>query len=202
MKYIKVIDMKTIKILMLLMLGIVAGAYAQSSDRSETNSPVKFGAELDVLPYATGGYYGSVWVGKGHIRVRPVISQVSIPSFYVKKGFTDNKLTAYAFLADYFLKDNFEGLWVGTGLEYWDSSIKRKADLIKKNYNNTQFTLGTGYILKVYRGIYVNPWAAFHLRIGGDKTVSFPMAGDVTLPSDYKTKFFTPEASLKVGIKF
>lgn len=38
--------------------------FAQNVHAQKT---VSAGVELDVLPYLTGGYFGAVWVGKGHV---------------------------------------------------------------------------------------------------------------------------------------
>ncbi|MDP4204468.1 MAG: hypothetical protein Q8859_00530 [Bacteroidota bacterium] len=185
--------MKTIVVIIALFLVTIIRIEAQ--EKYDTKLPLKIGTELDILPYATGGYYGSVWIGKGHFRVRPVVSFVNVPSFVIKEGYKENKLMAYAFLADYFFKNDFKGFWIGTGFEYWDASIIKKEDLLKRNYDNTVFTIGGGYVLNFYKNFYLNPWAAGHLIIGGNRTVNFPSG-------DFKPSGFTPEASLKIGWHF
>ncbi len=41
-------------------------SYAQTDNQSKTNTRIGF--ELDALPYITGGYYGSIWVGHNNFR--------------------------------------------------------------------------------------------------------------------------------------
>jgi hypothetical protein len=79
--------------------------------------------EIDVLPYATGGWYGSLWYGFGHLRIRGVISQVNPPDFTIEDGFTDARTRAYALLVDYFPRPGRTGPWLGAGIERWENSI-------------------------------------------------------------------------------
>ena len=93
-------------------------------------APVKklnAGVELDVLPYITGGYFVAGWIGKNHVRGRVLTAKVNKPDAVVEEGFTNNRVTAYALLGDYFLKQNWKGWWIGTGLVYWKSSIQTDA---------------------------------------------------------------------------
>ncbi|MEO9852335.1 MAG: hypothetical protein ABJE80_13110 [Reichenbachiella sp.] len=168
-------------------------SYGQVDNQSTKNTSLGF--ELDALPYITGGYYGSAWVGHNHFRYRAVIANVEVPDFFVEDGFTNNEVQAYAAIIDYFFKPGFEGWWIGTGLEYWDSKIQTDAKLETAEFNNTIFTLGGGYVWKFYKNFYLNPWAAGHLRIAGDKDV-------IVDDSTFETSAFTPEFSLKLGWHF
>ncbi|NMH88701.1 hypothetical protein [Flavivirga algicola] len=168
-------------------------SYGQADNQSVKDISVGF--ELDALPYITGGYYGSVWVGHNHFRYRAVIAKVETPDFIIKDGFTNNEIKAYAAIVDYFFKSDLEGWWIGTGLEYWDSKIQTDAKLNTSEYNNTVFTIGGGYVWKFYKNFYLNPWLAGHLRIAGDKDV-------IVDGSTFETQLFTPEISLKIGWHF
>lgn len=153
------------------------------------------GLEADILPYMTGGYYGSVWLGYKHMRYRAILTKVTTPSFFVKSGFGNNKIQAYTLIADYFFKPNFEKWWLGAGFEYWDQTIQTDSKLSTADFNTTVFTVGGGYVWKFYKNFYLNPWAAGHVRIAGDTQVAID--GKV-----YKPALFTPEASLKIGWHF
>jgi hypothetical protein len=153
------------------------------------------GFEVDALPYITGGYYASAWIGHNHLRYRAVVSKLNAPDFYVKEGFTNNTIQAYAAIADYFFKRDFEGWWVGFGAEYWNSSIQTDAKLETAHYNNGILTAGCGYVWKFYKNFYLNPWAAGHLRIAGDSKV-------LVNGKEYDPPLFTPEVSLKLGWHF
>jgi hypothetical protein len=57
------------------------------------------------------------------------------------------------------------------------------------------FTVGGGYVWNLGKHLYLNPWVALHLRIGGDSEV--PVDGNVFEPSA-----LVPEGSLKIGWHF
>lgn len=153
------------------------------------------GFELDFLPYLTGGYYGSVWVGHDHFRYRAVIAKVKKPDFLVADGFTNNKITAYAAIIDYFFKSGFDGWWIGGGGEYWQGEIQADTKQETGKYDNAILTLGGGYVWKFYRNFYLNPWAAIHARIAGDSNVAVD-------GKEFHPPLLTPELSLKVGWHF
>ncbi len=129
------------------------------------------GFEIDALPYITGGYYGSVWIGNNHMRYRAIITKVNTPKFMLKDGFTENKIQAYTLIADYFFKPNFQNWWVGAGFEYWRGQIQTDAKWSVSKYDNAIFTTGGGYVWTFYKNFYLNPWAGIHLRFAGDNSV-------------------------------
>lgn len=164
------------------------GASAQ-----ETRSPkLSFGLEQDFLPYATGGYYAGAWVGKGHLRLRALTARVHKPDLIVKKGFTNNNVTAFALVGDYFLKEDWQGWWISTGLVRWNSSIQSEARLSTVHYKNTLLNGSIGYNIPLPKNFYLSPWAGVHLRISGDQ--HFPVDG-----KEFTSPLLNPEASLKVG---
>ena len=162
----------------------------------EPRSPkLSFGIEQDFLPYATGGYYAGAWVGKGHLRVRALTARVHKPDLIVKKGFTNNNVTAYALVADYFLKEDWKGWWISSGLVRWNSSIQSDARLSTVHYNNTLLNGSIGYNIPLPKNFYLSPWAGMHLRIGGDRHFAVDSR-------EFSTPLLNPEASLKVGWRF
>ncbi len=165
------------------------GADAQSAPRT------RFGVELDVLPYATGGYYGSFWVGRDRLRVRPVIARTTLPDFMVDDGFENADIDAYALVVDYFFHEGFKGFWVGGGVEHWQNSIENATSGGKATWSNTIATVGGGYIWRLKSGFYINPWAAGHLVVGGPTEVT---VGDAV----YRPSLFSPEVSIKLGWAF
>lgn len=168
-------------------------AYGQDTEKQAIKTTVGF--ELDAAPYIFQGYYGSVWVGHDHFRYRAVITKIETPDFILEDGFTNNEMKVYAAIVDYFFKPDFKGWWIGPGLEYWDASIQTDAKLEIAEYNNTIFTLGGGYLWKFHKNFYLNPWAAVHLRIAGDKEVRVDQ-------SIYETPLVIPEVSVKLGWHF
>jgi hypothetical protein len=157
--------------------------------------PITIGFELDALPYVTGGYYASAWVGRDRLRYRAIITKITTPEFLVEDGFSNNKIQAYTAIVDYFFKPEFKKWWVGAGFEYWKGSIQTGAKLSTANYNNTIFTLGTGYVWKFHKNFYLNPWAALHARVAGDNSVMVD-------GQEFHPPALIPEISLKIGWHF
>ena len=183
--------MKQLLLLIVFFSVLLNCAQAQETPRKRFT----VGLEQDVLPYATGGYFAGLWAGKGHVRVRTILARVNKPDFIVKENFTNNKVKAYAVLADYFLKENWKGWWAGTGLVYWKSSIQSETRLQTVHYQNVLLNGSIGYNWKLYRNFYVSPWAGMHLRVGGDQKVTAD-------GKSFETPLLNPEASVKVGWHF
>jgi hypothetical protein len=159
------------------------------------STSLSIGLEQDFLPYATGGYYFGAWAGKSHLRGRALIAHVNKPSFVVPNGFTNNVVTAYAILGDYFLKTNWTGWYIGGGLVLWNSSIQSNQQLSTASYQNMLLNGSVGYNWKFYKNFYLSPWAGMHLRVGGAETVTVDGAS-------FSAPLLTPEASLKIGWHF
>jgi hypothetical protein len=187
--------MKNIFLSTIVLVLLSSTLWGQQIDIDSLISRQTLGTELDMLPYISSGYYLSAWYGTDQFRFRAILTKTTVPKFVLADGYTDNKLNVYAFIADYFFKKNFEGFWIGTGLEYWDSQITYEAENKTASYNNTVFTLGGGYVWKFYDNFYLNPWVAFHYIFAGDKEVEVGS-------STYKPNVFTPEASIKIGWHF
>lgn len=166
-----------------------------SQEKAASRRSVTIGIEADALPYITGGYYGSVWLGQKHVRYRAIVTKLTTPGFLVEDGFTNNRIQSYTGIVDYFFKPDFKKWWIGAGLEYWKGSIQTDAKISRATYNQTILTLGTGYVWKVYRNFYLNPWAAVHARISGDRHVTVDN-------QEFEPSKVTPEVSVKVGWHF
>src|SRR6186713_132427 len=122
-----------VKFILLAILGFISlVALAQEPGIRKMN----VGIEQDILPYDTGGYFAGVWARKGHIRVRAITARVNKPDFIILNWFSNNKVTAFALLGDYFLKENWKGWWIGTGLVYWKSSIQADEKVHTADFEN------------------------------------------------------------------
>jgi hypothetical protein len=156
------------------------------------------GIAIDLLPpvmSATTGHFGysaQLWYGYKKIRVRGVIAGFQIPDKLMgNDDFQDLQTTAVALIFDCFRKYNFRGWWLGAGVEMWNNTITSKMDNNNYRFTNYVATAGSGYIFKVYKNFYVEPWGAAHY-IMNSETVS--VEGTV-----YQTKKFQWEVSLKIG---
>ena len=153
------------------------------------------GVELDALPYITGGYYGGVWIGKSHLRGRALVARVYKPSFIIPDGFTNNTVTAYALVGDYFLKEDWKGWWISGGMVLWQSSIQSDLQLSTVSYDNVLLHGSIGFNWKFGRQFYISPWAGMNIRVGGAQTVTVD-------GKSFYTLIVNPEASLKIGWYF
>ncbi len=159
------------------------------------------GVSIDLLPpimSATNGNFGysaQLWYGYKKIRVRGVIAGFTMPDKLMgNDDFQDLNTIATALIFDYFLKNNFKGWWFGAGTEMWNNNITSKTDTWDYTFNDYVATAGSGYIFKVYKNFYVEPWGALHYVMNDEK---------VTVgATEYKTKKFQGEVSLKVGWHF
>lgn len=153
------------------------------------------GVELDALPYVTGGYFGAAWIGKKHLRIRVLTAGVNMPGFITKESFSNHRITSYAVVADYFLKENWKGWWAGAGLVYWKSSIQTDARLQTAHFKNYLLNGSIGYNITLYKNLYLSPWAGLSIRTAGDKNVNVDARY-------YTLALLNPEASVKLGISF
>lgn len=156
------------------------------------------GIAIDLLPpvmSATTGHFGysaQLWYGYKKFRVRGVVAGFQMPDKLMgNDDFQDLRTTAVALIFDYFRKNNFKGWWFGAGAEMWKNTITSKMDNNNYHFTNYVATAGTGYIFKVYKNFYIEPWGAVHYVLNNETvTVEGTM---------YQTKKFQWEVSLKIG---
>lgn len=187
-------------IVAIVLLLALAVRTSSAQEAPETKKPLQLGSEMDVVPYATGGYYGSGFLGMGKdaVRFRYVVARTNMPSFMVSNGFRDKRTDAYALLTDRFFGPNrnkLQGPWIGGGAEYWRNRIRTDQSPVYTEYQNYLATLGGGYVWKLSRHVYLNPWVGGHVVVAHGRDIS--VGGKV-----YKQPLFTPEASVKIGITF
>ncbi|HCT94846.1 MAG: hypothetical protein A2X19_10805 [Bacteroidetes bacterium GWE2_39_28] len=178
--------------------------YQKQTRKSHTDSlKVKqtVGVAIDLLPPIMSmisgnfGYSAQLWYGYKKIRIRGVIAGFTMPDKLIdNEDYKDLNTTAKALIFDYFLKNNFEGWWYGVGIEMWDNTITSKMNNQDYDLKNYVATSGSGYIFKVYKNFYVEPWGAVHYVLNDRKIT----VGE----TEYKTKKFQGEISLKVGWHF
>lgn len=180
-----------------LVLGL-PDAYAADGSGNAGPGVWKFGSEIDALPYAMNGYYGSVFAGRNNWRIRGVTARSTTPSFLVTNGFRDKRTDAVAFLVDRFIGRrgrSLDGLWIGGGVEHWRNRIRTDESAEYTRYSNFVLTAGAGYVWRLSPHLYLNPWAGGHFVAAGRRTI------DVS-GSAYNQPVFTPEFSVKFGFTF
>ena len=161
--------------------------------QKDTTNKVNFGLEIDALPYATGGYFGAVWVGKNHWRIRALTASVNKPDWSISPDFTNNHINAYAVLIDRFFNKKWSGLWLGGGVVHWNSEIQTNARKETAKFRNNLLNGSLGYNFKIKKRLYLSPWAGMSVKISGNQ--STPVDNQ-----NYTLPLFNPEASLKLGV--
>jgi hypothetical protein len=190
-------DLKKIIFLIVLFYSFCLQAQNDTTLSIATMSEKKwnFGIELDALPYATGGYFAGAWIGKDQWRTRALLADVNLPDFTTKTGFTNHHVRAYAVLLDHFLKKNWKGWWIGAGPVYWKSSIESESNNTQRNFENLLLNGSIGYNFKIYKNLYVSPWAGMSCKIAGNDQF-------ILDNKSYQLPFLNPELSLKIGVFF
>jgi hypothetical protein len=174
--------MKRMMLLGLLVLANIATAQSRWA----------FGTEQDVLPWVLKGYFANAWIGKEHVRVRVLTAYVQKPDFLLPSDFKNNHVRAYAIVADYFLRTEWKGPWLGVGVVRWENSIQNQDETVTRHFNNWLLNGSAGYHWKLSDRFYFGPWAGLHLRVSGPSDIM--VAG-----KKYDIPMLNPEASLKVG---
>jgi hypothetical protein len=163
--------------------------------QEQTSARINAGIEVDVLPYATGGWFAAGWAGKKQWRIRVLSADVYKPDFTTRKGFANHRIKAYALVADHFFKPNWKAIWLGGGLVIWNSSIQTTAKQQTSTFTNYLINGSGGFNITLYKHLYISPWAGLSLRAGGNRKVKV----DDKL---YTLPLINPEASVKMGIWF
>lgn len=203
------------RFILFVVLFSLATTISAQSDSLETKSKIRMlkfetdslkikktvGVAIDLLPPILSaikgdfGYSAQLWYGYKKFRIRGVIAGFTTPDKLIgNDNFTNLKTTATALIFDYFLKNNFKGWWFGTGLEKWNNTITSKLNNHNYDFKNYVSTAGSGYIFKVYKNFYVEPWGAIHY-VMNNKKISIEN-------TEYQTKKIQGELSFKIGWHF
>lgn len=178
----------------LLLIAVFCFLQSDAQNRVDTAAGEwQAGLELDVLPFALGGYFGSSWVGKDRFRMRLLTARVPKPDFITNSAFTRHRVNAYALMADYFLQPGWHGWWVGAGPVYWQSTIESKNTGSSAAFSNWLLNGSVGYHFPIRKRIYFAPWAGLSIRIAGDTNT--PVGTE-----RYSLPVLNPELSVKFGV--
>jgi hypothetical protein len=188
-----------------------AGAQAAAVPSAEAAAPREapqraLGLTMDLLPIvlsATAGQVGvsgQVWAGFDQVRLRLVGARLALPNWLAAKdGFENQTTLVVAAIADYVFGDHFDGWWIGTGLEWWHSSIGHE-DVPGRRvaWDAGVATVGGGYIWPLLAGtgvqLYIEPWGAAHVR--------WTPASPTLEGRSYRPPRLNGELSLKLGVFF
>ena len=166
----------------------------RSQELSSAYYHVHAGIEQDILPYFLKGFNISAWAGMKNTRLRFNYAQANTPKFWMADGIVKERIAATQVAVDFFLKKDFKGFWFGPGLGHWQTSLMTEQQE-KRNFPGIVFSAGSGYNWNFYKGFYLSPYIAGHMRISGTKNIEMG-----TLY--YRPSLMFPEISLKLGWKF
>jgi hypothetical protein len=165
----------------------------------ESSTPLALGFNIDLLPTALSaangkvGYAPQVWIGVGHARLRFVGAHLEPPKAFAfaPNGFHTPTTTVFASIIDYTFGSHFDGWWIGSGFEIWQSSIQHDAVAETARWSSTVFTVGGGHIWRVAGNFFLDAWAGAH-AVQNPQTISLG-------PFQYDPFPLQAEASMKAG---
>jgi len=182
------------------LLGALAASPASADEPTrDGRRPMALGVNLDLFPTVASaingelGYAPQIWVGLDHVRLRFVGAHVEPPDAlaFAPDGFRDPTTTVFAAIVDYTFGDHFDGPWLGSGFELWDSTIAHDGVDGTAHWTSTVFTIGGGYIWRFAGNFFVDPWLAAHAVLDPE---AVELGG-----FDYEPAPILAEASLKLG---
>lgn len=127
------------------------------------------GLEIDALPFATGGYNGSIWYGHNRVRLRGLLAKINTPGVFLRDGFEKDTLRVFALNAEYFIENNFRGFWIATGVQYWKGSVGHEDEIERGEYEYIRVPFSCGYVWKFFSNFYLNSWGGLYFFVLGDK---------------------------------
>lgn len=175
-----------------VIIGFLPSLMAQQNEPNKSIN-IALGLEQDMLPYILKGYIGTAWIGRNMERVRFSYAVAAAPKFTLNKDIESDVVNAFGISYEYFFKENFNGFWFGPGIGVWTNDVIAK-DQQRIIHQSFVFSLGSGYNYPIGKRFYLSPWLALHSRVAGNKPV--PVGSTV-----YKPMIFTPELSVKLGIR-
>jgi hypothetical protein len=161
--------------------------------------PMALGFQLDLLPTVVSaisgraGYAPQLWLGIDHVRIRFVGAYLVVPDGLaaLPSGFHRASTAAFAAVFDYTFGPRFDGPWMGSGFEVWHRTVEHDTVPDPAAWSNTVFTVGGGYIFRLFDHLLIDPWAAAHLTLD-PITVRIGTA-------TWDPPRLSAEASLKIG---
>ena len=132
--------------------------FQKGSSQVESGVKLDYGIEIDALPYITGGWFGAAWMGKNNWRLRILATEVYKPDWSINRNYKNHHIHSYALLFDGFLKKEWKGWWIGSGLVFWKSDIMAANGISRSNFENFLLNGSIGYHWKLGRKIYLSPW--------------------------------------------
>lgn len=134
--------------------------------------PFSFGVQANIMPYILKGYNISSWIGKNNLRLKGNVYRLNIPQTLLDHGYQNGKIEAsYGLSVDYFLNNNFQGIWFSLGFEYRQGSLEHALEADRGKFKKIIHSLEIGYNRYFTRNFYIGTTFAGNFLIDGDKNV-------------------------------
>lgn len=153
---------------------------------------LNFGIESLGLPYNDSFSGGTIWVGKNHFRIKGGKTSLATPSVYLRDGFENDNFDLTFTNVEYFIKNNFNGLWFGLGYGSWKGTVGHEEEIELGSYENVRLGFTFGYQYKLMNNFYINGWGGIYAL----------MTGDTEAPVGGRTVYFdagVPIISIDIG---
>ena len=182
-------------------LPVIRGlAIRYKENLSLTNQPIHYKPKRDLnigvetlgLPYYSGFSGGTIWLGKNHFRIKGGKTSLATPSVYLRDGFENDNFDLTFVNVEYFLKNNFNGLWFGMGYGSWKGTVGHEEEIELGSYENVRLGFTLGYQYKLIKNLYINGWGGIYALL----------TGDTETPVGNRTVYFdegVPLISLDIG---
>jgi len=154
------------------------------------------GASVNGLSFVLGGSGFNLWLGKKKVRVVGGYYSVDTPGALLSGGFVNGRAeSAYSLEGDYFFLENLSGPYFSTGFEYLKNSVGHEDTLERGSWEDFLFSVGTGYVVRLNRFVYLDGRISLNASLSGDRTID--VGGREFVPDSA-----VPSAFLGVGVNF
>lgn len=162
--------------------------------------------EVDPAPFILGGYSFSIKYSPAraaHFAFMGSFYSSPMPDKMMAKtnrdaGFENQKIEpSYALFADYFFRNNREGLHIGPSVFYYNKTVEMRGISETADFSSIYPNVRVGYMIRPFKnaGLYVDPW----LNFGKE----FKINGQDRLESaKYKLNDVSYIVALHIGYRF
>ncbi len=165
----------------ILLIGFIGTSHAQNEGRKSFKELIY--VEADPFAYINKGY--SVHLGYENWGMRFDLTKVKVDfpeafeeAFYNTRAF-DIATNITGVKVDYIgNRDNWtKGAFVGLDMNYQKLNFSHRESLESKDLSAFNVGVRAGYKIKIYKGLYVTPWAAVWKNVSSEQ--SFQVSDDI-----------------------
>ena len=86
----------------------------------------------------------------------------------MRDGFENDTWKLTVFNIEYFLRENYNGLWFGSGIGSFKGTVGHEDEIELGSYELVRWGLNMGYSYKLISNFYINTWGGLYTIIVGD----------------------------------